>query len=194
MGGRAGVEVPLRRVRWVVWDTGVRKGGVEGARVECAAGWSCGHVCRRHRLLRKEQRTGAQNACSWGAKRHGPGLHHALPRVVARGPWSGLCVGVVGVPGARRAAVAATTATAPILAVVGTVVAAVVGSGRRGGRRPVLVAGGRRVGGATGVVAVSHSESLASFGVGVVLGAELLEDEEGMGALEGVRRVLGRDH
>ena len=41
---------------------------------------------------------------------------------------------------------------------------------------------------------MGHGEGLASFGVGVVLSAELLEDEEGAGALEGVRRVLGRDH
>ena len=41
---------------------------------------------------------------------------------------------------------------------------------------------------------MSHGEGLASFGVGIVLSAELLEDEEGAGALEGVRWVLGRDH
>ena len=44
------------------------------------------------------------------------------------------------------------------------------------------------------VVAMGHGERLTGFGVGVVLGAELLKDEEGASALEGVRRVLGRDH
>ena len=44
------------------------------------------------------------------------------------------------------------------------------------------------------VVAMGRGERLNGFGVGVVLGAELLKDEEGASALEGVRRVLGRDH
>lgn len=54
-----------QRSRWVVWDAGVRKGSVEGAGVEGAAGWSHGHVCRHHRLLRMERWTRAQNAYSW---------------------------------------------------------------------------------------------------------------------------------
>ena len=39
-----------------------------------------------------------------------------------------------------------------------------------------------------------RGESLIGLGVGVVLGAEFLKDEEGASALEGVRRVFGGDH
>ena len=97
--------------------------GVEGTGVEGAARRRCRRMRGRHGLLRLERRTRSQNAGSRSAERHGPGLHHALPRIVACGPWRGLGAGVVG---SRHAAVAATSATAPILAVVGTIVAAVV--------------------------------------------------------------------
>ena len=39
-----------------------------------------------------------------------------------------------------------------------------------------------------------RGEGLAGLSVGIVLSAELLKDEEGASALEGVWRVLGGDH
>jgi hypothetical protein len=52
---------------------------------------------RRHCLLRLEQRSRGQNATPGSMERHGPGLHHALPWIVARGPRRGRSIGGVGV-------------------------------------------------------------------------------------------------
>ena len=142
-----------------------------------------------------------QNAGTRGKERHGPGLHHALPRIVARGPRRGLGVGGVAAGVGGRVAAAVVPVATTIRAVVGArvpatvaVAGSVVGAlGGRGGG-PVLGTGGDRAGGAAGVVAVGRGEGLPSLGVGVVLEAELLKDEEAAGALEGVRRELGGDH
>ena len=142
-----------------------------------------------------------QNAGTRGKERHGPGLHHALPRIVARGPLRGLGVGGVAAGVGGRVAAAVVPVATTIRAVVGArvpatvaVAGSVVGAlGGRGGG-PVLGTGGDRAGGAAGVVAVGRGEGLPSLGVGVVLEAELLKDEEAAGALEGVRRELGGDH
>ena len=138
----AGIKIPLRGTWWLGRDTSGLERGVEGSGVEAV-----GLPVRRwllmmtdsHRLLGLERRLGSQNARARCAEGHGPGLHHALPRVIARGPWHGLGL-VVGVVAARvaAAAVASSTAAPPIVAV-----ATVVGSG-------IVVARRVGVGGAIG--------------------------------------------
>lgn len=155
-----------------------------------------------HCLLGLEQRSRTQNPCTGSMEGHRPCLYHALPRVETRSPGRGLGVGVVGarVPAAVPAVVA--LLAAPIEVVVGAVAAATVVGGvvaRCGGAGGAVVgsvasAVPAGVGGSVGAVTVCDGESLSSLGVGVMLEAEFLEDEEGAGALEGVRRVLGSDH
>jgi hypothetical protein len=87
---------------------------------------------------------------------------------------------------------------AAVVAVVGAA-PAVVAAGVvawSGGARGVVVGVVRAAmtGGPAGAVTVAGGESLAGLDGGVVLEAELLEDEEGAGALEVVRRELGGDH
>jgi len=110
------------------------------------------------------------------------------------------------VPGlaAAAAAVVVAAAATPIGPIVGAPVAAavavtgtvVVGSRRRRSGGAVFGAGGSvevGVGGAAAVVTMRCSKGLTGLGVGVMLKAELLKDEEGAGTLEGVRRELGGD-
>ena len=72
---------------------------------------------------------GAQDIGAGCRERHGPGLHHALPWVVTRGPRRGRCTGGVGVVvGARTTAAivpAAAVAATTVVTVVGAVAAAV---------------------------------------------------------------------
>ena len=197
MRRRAGVEVLVGGGGRLVRDAEGWQRRVEGTGVEDIGGVGGGH----HRLLRLERWASPQNAGTRGTERHGPGMHHALPRIVARGPRRGLGVGGVAAGVGGRVAAAVVPVATTIRAVVGAgvpaavaVAGSVVGAlGGRGGG-PVLGTGGDRAGGAAGVVAVGRGEGLPSLGVGVVLEAELLKDEEAAGALEGVRRELGGDH
>ena len=90
---------------------------------------------------------------------------------------------------------AATVIAVVIAAAAAVVVAVGARRGRAGGAIvgavPAAIAGG--VGGAGRAVTMGDGECLPSFSVGVMLKAEFFEKEEGAGALEGVRRVLGGD-
>lgn len=155
MGGGAGVEEPLRGLWSARRGIGrVQRGeeslmipGIQGRRWSLLRqtggerrGWTC-----EASLVRRSSGTWAEYTSAWGPERHGPGLDHAGPRVVARCPacrrrWEGTAW--------RRAA--------PTTAATST---AVVGAGRRGvGRRlsPGDVGGGARAGVGGGAVAGSR--------------------------------------
>ena len=124
MGRRTSVEVPLGGTGRLLLSAGCLQRRVERTGVE-----DVGRVGRgRHSLLWLEQRPRAQDAGAGSTKRHWPCLDHALPWVVARGPWREGVVGGVGVGTGAAAGIvpAATIAATAIVAVVGTIAAAVV--------------------------------------------------------------------
>ena len=185
--GCAGVKVPVRG-GWISGDVGGVKGGVQGLG-KFRSGRRI-HLSRSHRLLGLDGWTRSKDTRTRGTERHGPRLDHASPGIVTHGPWlagrAPWCIAAV--VGGSRATPATPVARVPARSAKASRSSSWWNDGGVGFGRGSLPARGL-----LGAGAVASGQSLSGVGLGVVLLAQLLEQEERASAHEGVWWELGGD-